>query len=196
MFQLYLKYLIPMGILFYLIRKNPFYQSYPAMLPGMFIAFIILGISMIKYSKVTNMLVHQVHMDPTGTELTFIYKNQMFRRFRNDKPEQSILISQLVDPPQGGQFKPLAGELIPTEYPIPNSEELLNYGYFFRKYYITQRLFFSFAKRPQYCNYEVMIKAFTQNIIDLSQADIVLLKTSESNPEEFEKFISQQHKFS
>jgi hypothetical protein len=64
-----------MGILFYLIRKNPFYQSYPAMLPGMFIAFIILGISMIKYSKVTNMLVHQVHMDPTGTELTFIYKN-------------------------------------------------------------------------------------------------------------------------
>ena len=64
-----------MFILYKLIKKNPFYQSYPAMLPGMFIAFIILGISMIKYSKVTNMLVHQVHMDPTGTELTFIYKN-------------------------------------------------------------------------------------------------------------------------
>ena len=90
---LYLKYLIPMAILIYLIRKNPFYQSYPAMLPGMVLALVALLISLMKYSKVTNMLVHQVHMDPTGTELTFIYKNQFFRRMRNDRPEQSILIS-------------------------------------------------------------------------------------------------------
>ena len=130
-------------------------------------------------------------MDPTGTELTFIYKNAFFRRFRNDKPEQSILISQLVDPPQGDEFKPLSGELFPVTYPIGNSQELLNYGsYFFRKYYITQRLFFSFAKRPQYCNYEILIHAFKQNIIDLSQAEIVLLKTSQVSPSEFEKFIS------
>jgi positive regulator of sigma E activity len=77
------------------------------MLPAMFIAIIGLLFSMVKYSKVTNMLVHQVHMDPTGTELTFIYKNAFFRRFRNDKPEQSILISQLVDPPQGDDYVPL-----------------------------------------------------------------------------------------
>ena len=57
------------------------------MLPAMFIGVIALVFSMVKYSKVTNMLVHQVHMDPTGTELTFIYKNAFFRRFRNDKPE-------------------------------------------------------------------------------------------------------------
>tara|TARA_B110001450_G_scaffold238506_1_gene245557 strand:+ start:144 stop:338 length:195 start_codon:yes stop_codon:yes gene_type:complete len=63
-------------------------------------------------------------------------------------------------------------------------------GYFLRKYYITQRLFFSFPKKPQYCNYEVLTHAFKQNIIDLSEAEIVLLKTSESNPAEFEKFIT------
>ena len=63
------------------------------MLPAMVASFIFLGVSMIKYSKVTNMLVHQVHMDPTGTELTFIYKNAVFRRFRNDKPEQTIMIA-------------------------------------------------------------------------------------------------------
>lgn len=45
------------------------------------------------------MLVHQVLMDPTGTELTFIYQNQFFRRLRNDKPEQSLMIHQLVNPP-------------------------------------------------------------------------------------------------
>jgi len=88
-----MKYAIPIAILYYLIKKNPFYQSYPAMLPGMVIAVVLLLISAVKYSKVTNMLVHQVHMDPTGTELTFIYKNQLFRRFRNDKPEQTMTIA-------------------------------------------------------------------------------------------------------
>jgi hypothetical protein len=71
----------------YYIKKNPFYLSYPAMLPAMVIGLIMLAISCIKYSKVTNMMIHQVHMDPTGTELLFIYQNQFFRRFRNDKPE-------------------------------------------------------------------------------------------------------------
>ena len=86
-------------------------------------------------------------MDPTGTELTFIYKNQFSPRFRNDKPEQSILISNLVDPPQGENYQPLKGELFPKEYPITNLEEKITYNdsYFFLKYYITQRLFFSFA---------------------------------------------------
>jgi len=93
MFQLYLKFLIPLAVLFYLIKKNPYYQSYPAMLPGMFFVSIALMISMIKYSKVTNNLVHQVLLDPTGTELTFVYKNQMFRWMRNDRPEQNIMIS-------------------------------------------------------------------------------------------------------
>ena len=55
---LYLKYLVPMAVLVYLIKKNPFYKSYPIMLPGMTIAFILMAISMMKYSKVTNMLVH------------------------------------------------------------------------------------------------------------------------------------------
>ena len=87
-------------------------------------------------------------MDPTGTELTFIYKNQFFRRFRNDKPEQTIMISQLIDPPQGPEYLPLAGDLFPKKYPLEKAESLRTVGsYFFRKYYITQRLFFSFAKR-------------------------------------------------
>ena len=58
MFQLYLKFMIPILGLMYLIKKNPFYQTYPAMLPGMVVAVILLGINLIKYSKVTNMMVH------------------------------------------------------------------------------------------------------------------------------------------
>jgi len=88
-------------------------------------------------------------MDPTGTELTFIYKNQFFRRFRNDRPEQSILVAQLIDPPQGDDYKPLPGELFPKTYPLEDPDAIRNnrLTYFFRKYYISQRLFFSFAKR-------------------------------------------------
>ena len=69
---LYMKYAIPIVILCNLIKKNTFYQSFPVMLPGMVINIILLLIFVIKYSKVTNILVHQVQMDPTGTELTFI----------------------------------------------------------------------------------------------------------------------------
>jgi hypothetical protein len=58
MFQLYLKFLVPIFGLMYFIKKNPFYQTYPAMLPAMVVALILLGINMIKYSKVTNMMVH------------------------------------------------------------------------------------------------------------------------------------------
>lgn len=135
-------------------------------------------------------------MDPTGTELTFIYKNQMFRRFRNDKPEQTMTIAQLVDPPQGDEYKPLAGELFPTKYPLENTKELFAFGYFFRKYYITQRLFLSFAKKPQYCNYEVLVNAFTQKVMDMSQAEIIRLNTSAMSQQDFEQFISNQDRFS
>ena len=120
--SLYLKFLIPMGICIYLIKKNPFYKTYPAMLPAMFIGLILTFISLVKYSKVSNMLVHQVHMDPTGTELSFIYKNAVFRRFRNDRPQTDMLISQLADPPQGDDYLPLAGDLFPTKYPIDKTD--------------------------------------------------------------------------
>lgn len=75
MLQLYLKFLVPIVVLVYLIRKNPFYQSYPIMLPVMIASVAGLVVGLVKYSKVTNMMVHQVLMDPTGSELTFIYQN-------------------------------------------------------------------------------------------------------------------------
>lgn len=193
MLKLYLKFLIPIVGLFYLIKKNPFYMSYPAMLPFMVICFVGTIISMIKYSRVTNMMVHQVQMDPTGSELMFIYQNQFFRRMRNDKPEQPVLIQQLVDPPQGGHYKPLPGDKFPTTYPV-DFEDIFSTGgpsYFYRKYYITQRLFFSFAKKPMYCNFEVLVNALNQKVVDMSKADVVLVKTSESSRDDFERFISK-----
>jgi hypothetical protein len=51
-------------------------------------------------------------------------------------------------------------------------------SYFYRKYYISQRLFFSFTKKSNYCNYEIMSNALQTNLIDLSKAQIVKLETS------------------
>ena len=65
-------------------------------------------------------------------------------------------------------------------------------SYFFRKYYISQRLFFSFAKRADYCNYELMTNAFETSLIDLSKAQIVKLETSAISQNEFESFIKSQ----
>ena len=66
---------MPLAVLAYLIKKNPFYTSYPAMLPFMVAAFMILFYRMVKYSRKTNHMIHQILMDPTGTELTFVFKN-------------------------------------------------------------------------------------------------------------------------
>jgi len=41
MFLLYLRFTVPLVLLYYGIKKNPFYKSYPIMLPFMIILFII-----------------------------------------------------------------------------------------------------------------------------------------------------------
>lgn len=41
MLILYLRFLIPLALLYYGIKKNPFYKSYPIMLPFMVILFAI-----------------------------------------------------------------------------------------------------------------------------------------------------------
>lgn len=45
------------------------------MLPTMITAFFLIGYRMVKYSRRTNQMIHQILLDPTGTEATFIYKN-------------------------------------------------------------------------------------------------------------------------
>jgi len=64
----------------------------------------------------------------------------LFRRWRTDKPEQTLLVAHLVDPPQGEDFKPLQGDLFPSNYPLIKSTDdpyKETPGYFHRKYYIT-----------------------------------------------------------
>lgn len=50
--------------------------------------------------------------------------------------------------------------------------------------------------RAQYANLEIMIHAFKQQVINLSKADIRELRIEGISQAEFEKFISQQDKYS
>lgn len=65
-FRLYARFVLPLLLLGYLIRKNPFYRTYPVMLPIMILAFFIVFVRMVKYSKKTNNMIHQILMDQTG----------------------------------------------------------------------------------------------------------------------------------
>lgn len=116
--MLYSRFLVPLAILAYLIRKNPFYRNYPIMLPIMVFTFSMLFIRTVKYSKTTNHMVHQILMDPTGSEVTFIFKNKFQRRLRSDQTEATYMVSNLVNPPQGDDYRPLPGSLFPQEYPF------------------------------------------------------------------------------
>ena len=46
-----------------------------------------------------------------------------------------------------------------------------------------------------YVNYEVLCNAFATKIIDLSKAEIVLVKSSEISPTEFEDFLIAQNQY-
>ena len=183
-----MRFAVPLAVLAYLIKKNPFYRTYPIMLPIMVASWFIVFYRMVKYSKRTNNMVHQILLDPTGVELTFIYKNQLARRLRTDMPEARMLASQMMNPPQGGQYKPLAGDLFPEIYPF-EFERIFDYNYFWLKYYISQRTFFAIPKRPIYVNYEVLCNSLATNLIDLSQADIHQLNNENMTIEELEQLL-------
>lgn len=134
-------------------------------------------------------------MDVTGTELTFVYKNQTTRKFRADATEATMMISSLVNPPQGGQYRPLPGSLFPEKYPFDYSEQN-SFTYFWLKYYISQRSFFAIAKRPIYVNYEVLCNAISTEIIDYSQAEIWQLQNDEMTLPEFEELLTLQNEYS
>ena len=131
-------------------------------------------------------------LDATGSEITVVYKNQLARKLRSDNLEATFMVSSMINPPQGGEYKPLSGDLFPEEYPF-NWNEKFTYSYFWYKYYLTQRNIFSLAKRPIYVNYEVLSNVFATNVIDFSAADIYELNNTEMDRETFESLLESQN---
>lgn len=80
------------------------------------------------------------------------------------------------------------GDTFPEKYPFTYSR-IFDFRYFWLKYYISQRNFFAIPKRPIYVNYEVLCNAFATKIIDMSKAEIYLIKNSELNQKDIEYFL-------
>ena len=100
----------------------------------------------------------------------------------------------MVNPPQGPEYKPLTGDLVPETYPF-DYNRIFDYHYFWLKYYISQRTFFAIPKRPMYVNYEVLCNSLSTNLIDFSQAEIYELNNEEMTQREFENFLTQQNEY-
>lgn len=98
------------------------------------------------------------------------------------------MISQLMNPIQGDEYRVLMGETFPEKYPFDYAS-IYNYNYYWLKYYVSQRNLFAIPKKPLYVNYEVLCNAFATKIIDLSKADIFLIKSSEMKKSELESFL-------
>jgi len=62
------------------------------MLPTMIVLWCFIFYKTIKYSKRTNHMVHQILLDPTGAEATFIYKNYWQRKLRADRQEEVLML--------------------------------------------------------------------------------------------------------
>lgn len=116
----------------------------------------------------------------------------MTRKLRADQTEVTMMVSQLCNPPQGENFRPLVGEIFPQEYPFA-FDQIFNYHYFWLKYYVSQRTYFAIPKRPMYVNYEALTQAFSSQIIDYSEAEIYELQNESMSEQELEKLLSLQN---
>ena len=83
----------------------------------MMFAFFGVFIAMVFRARKLNNLVSQVLINPNGQDITFVFANQRLRKLRSDKAEVTLPITSLLDPPQGDNYKPLSGTLVPTEWP-------------------------------------------------------------------------------
>ena len=115
-----MRFIVPLVILAILIKKNPFYRTYPIMLPIMVGVWFATLCRAVVYSRRTNRMVWQILLDQTGSELTFVYRNQTTRRIFGHPTEETHMVQGLHNPPQHG-YKPLAGDLFPSKYPFEYS---------------------------------------------------------------------------
>ena len=88
----------------------------------------------------------------------------------------------------------MIGDLIPETYPF-NFSRIFDYNYFWLKYYISQRTFFSIPKRPIYVNYEVLCNSLATNVVDLSKAEIYELRNNEMSETELETFLAAHNEY-
>ena len=99
------------------------------------------------------------------------------------------MVQGLHNPPQFG-YKPLSGTLFPSTYPFDYKSIHEPYSFFFLKYFISQNSFFALPKCPLYANYEVLVHALNQNVIDFSHADIHELANDQMTEDEIEKLLT------
>lgn len=65
---------------------------------------------------------------------------------RQDSVERTLMISNLANPPQQGEYRDLVGDLFPEQYPF-EYKKIFDYHYFWIKYYMSQRTFFAIPKK-------------------------------------------------
>ena len=89
---LYLKYIVPFGGLIYLIRKNPFYKRMPVALPLMMVAAIALFLRIVRFSSKTNVLISEIWLDRSASELTFTFQNARWRTLTGEPATETRLV--------------------------------------------------------------------------------------------------------
>jgi len=104
------------------------------------------------------------------------------------------MVQGMHNPPEYG-YRPLSGLLFPDKYPFEFGDAH-NQSYYWLKYYISQNSFFALPMRPIYANYEVLVNAFNQNVIDFSHADIHELKSNKMTELELEKLLDLHNEYS
>ena len=87
-----------MSALVYYIKTNPFYISYPVMLPIMSFTLVGYLIYYFNYIKKLQNVVSEIWLDKSGYECRIVYNNMRYRKMRGKQVEEIVLNGSLVSP--------------------------------------------------------------------------------------------------
>ena len=79
---------------------------------------------MVRYSHKTNLMIQQILMDPSATQLTFVFQNQRLRRFKGEEKEVTLNLEQLQNPIQTEEYLKLRGDVFPEVFPFNYSSTM------------------------------------------------------------------------
>jgi hypothetical protein len=125
------------------------------MLPLMVFSVSFLCLDFLRFMKSLQNIVEEIWLDKSGNEVRIIYRNRSYRQFRGAQTEEKLLNSAMISPAgkseaMAGNYKIMLKNLPPghkfPEVPPFDEREVVTFGHFWRKYYITRRNYYLIAK--------------------------------------------------
>lgn len=176
-------YIVPISILFAILKTNPFYMTLPAVLPVSAFSLLFLLMKYFQRIKQRKNIIEEIWLDKSGLEIRVVYSNRQYRSLRDTTSEISFPIEYLRTPPNltKDKYQQFSGDLFPEDTDDDFSNKNLNW--FWRKYYSANWNYFLIYKYPVYAEFQILAKVFQGYRIEFSKRLVSVIDTERTTSE-------------